>query len=138
MLDGGADFSLVGIVDDKYFPPIGIPKYRKRKAVEMQLIVFLTERNMVEMMEILLRKRYLDIGTIDSYSRYVYNSKLDTMPYVSWLLKKQKHYEDPIKRKIWNALNYSKMIKLLQEYGAKTYQELEKENNITKGNKDGK
>jgi len=132
LLDGGADFELVGIVEDKYFPPVGIPKYRKRKAFEMQLVVFLAERNMVEMMEILLRKGYLDIGTIDSYSRYVYNSKLDTMPYVSWLLRQQKYYENIEYRKKYITYDYLKMIKLLRKYGAKTYEELEKENNSTK------
>lgn len=134
LLDAGADFSLVKTVDDKYFLPSRAPK--NSRTTEEKLVDFLIERNMVDLMKILLRKRYLDIDS--DFYRYCLNGMRCERTQLDFLLSWQEIYEDPRERKRWKVLDYSKMIKLLQKYGAKRYQELEKENNRTKGNKDGK
>jgi len=95
----------------------------------MQLVVFLAERNMVEMMEILLRKGYLDGSNL---YEYCLNGKRCKKPKLNKLISLQEDYEDIEYRKKYKAWDYSKMIKLLRKYGAKTYEELEKENNSTK------
>jgi len=125
LLDGGVDFSLVGIVEDTYFYPPGAPL--SAPADEMQLIKFLTERNMVEMMEIFLRKGYLNGNNL---YEYCLNGKKCRKPKLDRLISLQKNHDDIRYRKKYKALDYLKMIKLLRAYGAKTYNELEEDANL--------
>lgn len=132
LLDGGADFSLVDTVEDTYFYPPGASPLAL--ADEMELVVFLIKRNMVELMEILLRKKYLD-GT--KLFMYYTSAKQSDTPYLNFIVRKQGYYDDPLEKR-WSEINYSNMIKLLRKYDAKTSKELQQENNKTKGGSDGK
>lgn len=137
LLDNGAKLDLLDIVEDTYYPPVGVPVGRIRRPVKEILIVFIVERNLVELMEILLRKKYVDVS--DLYRYYFSNSgekKKSERTHLDWLLSEQEDYNNPNSK--YKTFDYSNMIKLLRDYGAKTYKELQEENNNIKGKNNGK
>ncbi len=126
LLDNGADLNLVKSVTSEYINRAYYKTHPGYVAEPQRLMDFLIDYNLVELTEMLLKAGLNPNKIPKTYKATPYGN-----------LYRNTRYRDyskdlPYKYGKFDH-NYTKMIKILKSYGAKTYDELQQEKNITKG-----
>jgi hypothetical protein len=128
LLENGADLNLVKKVTTRYIDRAYYQTHPTQVAKPIRIMNFLILYNLVELSEILLEAG-LNPNEIPK--------KIKATPYGN--LYRNTRYRDYNDRSPYAGgpfdHNYTNMVRILEKYGAKTYDELQQEKNKTKGNK---